>query len=275
MSQNNLQEEAQVYIEQGDSFREQGNIEQAIQAYQQAIKPAIKLAEIYESQEYWTEAAKYYQRVLGLRPNLANNYLRMAKVLLNQNKIYGAIAAYQTAIELKPDLPAKVYQELGDLLFEQRNDLDLAVQAYQKVLTIDANCSANFFKKLGDALSQQKRFNEAINYYQSAIEIDPNYHQAYLALGNAQVKKNYFNEGIENYKKSVKIKPDFAPGYQRIADVFKQKGQLDIALQCYKKVLELNPDATNVYRFLGDIFMQQGKIKAAQKCYARASQASE
>ncbi|MDJ0569643.1 MAG: hypothetical protein QNJ53_11415 [Pleurocapsa sp. MO_192.B19] len=49
--------------------------------------------------------------MIGLRPNNHVGYLKLARVLKQQNKIYGAIAAYAEAIKLKSDLPARVYKD--------------------------------------------------------------------------------------------------------------------------------------------------------------------
>ena len=105
-------EKAKAIFEQGNQLKQEGNLDQSIESYQQAIKikpdfnpPLNKLGEIYESQENWVEATKCYRRLIGLKPEIAGHYIKLARVLVQQNKIHGAIAAYQEAIELNADLP--------------------------------------------------------------------------------------------------------------------------------------------------------------------------
>jgi tetratricopeptide (TPR) repeat protein len=89
-----IDDRSQVHFEKGNEFKEQGEIELAIENYQKSIQikpdyiqPVVQLAEIYQSQENWSEATKCYQRIVGLRPDNSNSYLKMAKTLQQQGKI--------------------------------------------------------------------------------------------------------------------------------------------------------------------------------------------
>jgi len=233
-------------------------LKEDIQIKPDHIQPVLQLAEIYESQENWTEATKCDQRIVGLEPDNSNSYLKMAKTLQEQGKIYGAIAAYQEAIELNPNLPAKVYKELGDLLIKQPNNVEEAIAIYRKALANnpDWQPGVGYFLKLADALNQDKRLEESIVYYRKVIELKPEYTKAYSSLGNVFFKMGRVDEATGCYQKAIQLQPNTPIAQKKLGDIFKQKGQLDLASQYYQKALELKPEMNHVYPLLGDVFSQ-------------------
>jgi tetratricopeptide (TPR) repeat protein len=277
MSQQTLLKKAESYCEQAEQFQEQGNIENSIASYQEAIKikpnygkALNQLAAIYESQENWAEVAKCCQSLIGIKPDNPYFYLRLAKALNKQGKVYGAIAAYQEAIELNSEQPAYVYHQLGNLLLEEKNELKVAIDIYENIDDLNPNFLASLYTKFAKKLQEDDDLDEAIVYYQKAIKLQPDFPNRYRLLGDVFLQKQYFDEAVTCYKKAIKIKPDFPVVYQKIGDVYQQKGELDIAVQCYQKVLEFNPNATYIYRLIGNILTQQGRVGEAQGYYMKA-----
>ena len=61
---------------------------------------------------------------------------------------------------------------------------------------------------MGIAFQKQDRQEEAIEAYNKALAIKPNYAKAYSDMGNALQKQNRLEEAIEAYSKALSIKPD-------------------------------------------------------------------
>jgi tetratricopeptide (TPR) repeat protein len=71
------------------------------------------------------------------------------------------------------------------------------------------NFITNF--NLGDAYYQQKRYEEALKSYQSALaqtKSDNEKAKVYHNIGNSLLKSNQIKESIEAYKNSLKLNPD-------------------------------------------------------------------
>lgn len=64
------------------------------------------------------------------------------------------------------------------------------------------------YNNIGVLLSELKRDEEAIQSYDQAIKINPNYYRSYLNRGVSlkAIKRN--NESIESFDKSIEIKPN-------------------------------------------------------------------
>ena len=57
------------------------------------------------------------------------------------------------------------------------------------------------------------RFDEAIENYRKAIQINPNYSEALNNLGVALADKGRFDEAIENFRKAIQINPNRTETY--------------------------------------------------------------
>ena len=75
-----------------------------------------------------------FQRVIAIKPDYAEAYYNMGKVLQEQGKFDEAIASYNKALSLKPDY-ADAYNNMGNVLQDQ-GKLDEAIEAYNKALAI-------------------------------------------------------------------------------------------------------------------------------------------
>lgn len=265
-------------LDQGNKLKEKGLLAESIAHYQKAIatkpdyiQPLHPLGEVYETQENWSEAAKCYRRIIGLNSSSFSAYIKLARVLKQQSKIYGAIAAYTEAIELKPDLPAGIYRNYGDLLLQVNERNPDAITAYQKAIELKQDWGAGFYNKFANLLEKQGNLGEATKYYLKALSLQGDNPRQYLSVGNIYFKQGLLKEAAGNYQRAIELKPDFSNVYKRLGDLLKQKNQLDDAVKCYQKSLEIQPDLKGAYRALGNVLMEQGKQSEARECYQRAS----
>ena len=273
----NLLKQARSSFQKGKDLQAQGNLGESIRSYQEAVEikpdyvqPLLRLGRIHVSQENWSEAAKCYRRVIALESGNYSAYVELAKVLLKQNKIYGAIAAFQEAIELNPELPGKVYRQLGDLFLQERDDLGHAIAAYGKASEVTSDWAPGFYLKYANTLMEKKLVDEAIVNYKRAIQLKSDSDKYYLLLGNALVQKGDLDNAISCYNKVLELTPDSVAGHKKLGDIYQQKDQLDSAHRYYQKALELKPDAAYIYRSLGDVFSKQGRHAEAEDCYNRS-----
>ena len=66
---------------------------------------------------------------------------------------------------------------------------------------------------MGNALSAQGKLEEAIEAYNKALAIKPDYAEAYYNMGIALQDQGKLEEAIEAYNKALAIKPDYAEAY--------------------------------------------------------------
>ncbi|MGC8605328.1 MAG: tetratricopeptide repeat protein, partial [Desulfomonilaceae bacterium] len=68
--------------------------------------------------------------------------------------------------------------------------------------------AVEFYNKGVEALAQD-RLDDAINFFSQAIKVDPMDHYAYNNLGVAYKRKGDYKKAIQNYNRALEIKPDY------------------------------------------------------------------
>ncbi|MCH9029718.1 MAG: tetratricopeptide repeat protein [Bacteroidetes bacterium] len=93
--------------------------------------------------------------------------------------------------------------------YDKGNFSDAEVNFKKGVEKAPDNFQAKF--NLGDAYFKQKRYDEAVKSYQSALPLARSNNekaQVYYNVGNSLLKAQKIKESIEEYKKSLKLNPN-------------------------------------------------------------------
>jgi tetratricopeptide (TPR) repeat protein len=115
-----------------------------------------------------------------------------------------------------------------------------------------------------------RQFDAAIKYYKKALEIKPDYAEAYYNMGIALKDKGDLDAAIDSYKKALEIKPDYVGAYFNTGNILKDKGDLEAAIDSYKKALEIKPDHAEAYNNIGLTLKDKGDLEEAINSYKKA-----
>ena len=120
----------------------------------------------------------------------------------------------------------------------------------------------------------------AMEYFRSAIEIDPNYALCWAELGRAhQIESgqlwNAFDAGYEQAealsRRALELEPDLAEGYAVLGYVHQMR-YFDFveAEHCFRRALDLAPENSYVLRRMGTLALDLGRFDDALQYYSRA-----
>ncbi len=144
---------------------------------------------------------------IDINPDYAEAYRSMGKVMAQLGRHKEAIEAYRFADAANPDdADAEAYFNMGLSLLKLSGGFAAAIDAYKKAIEIKPDY-ANAYYNMGVALGGLGRHMEAIAAYKSAIAIDPDYADAYSNMGNALDELGRYMEAIDAFKSAVAIKP--------------------------------------------------------------------
>ena len=90
---------------------------------------------------------------------------------------------------------------------------------------------------MGIALTDQGKLERAIEAYQKALSIKPDYADAYNNMGNALKDQGKLKEAIDAYNKALSIKPDFADVQQYGLSLY-QIGRFKEAVAFFSKTIQ-------------------------------------
>jgi len=152
---------------------------------------------------------------------------------------------------------------------KDQGKLEEAIEAYNKALAIKPDYTVAY-NNMGNALQDQGNLEEAIEAYNKALAIKPDYAEAHNNMGNAFKQQGKLEEAIEAYNKALAIKSDYAVTYSNIGVTLQRQGKPEEAIEAYKKALAIKPDYADAYNNMGVTLQGQGKLEEAVEAYKKA-----
>jgi tetratricopeptide (TPR) repeat protein len=184
-----------------------------------------------------------------------------------------AVALFTKALEADPNF-AQARVALGVSLFASSAAGNLsnrwrASQEYRKALQLNSKL-AEAHKLLGDMLvtSPRRLYDQAIQSYQSALEVWPDYAEARVGLGDARQAKGQYDDAIEEYKKALAIEPTNARVYLGMGKIYYNEKQLyHESVAAYQQAIVLDPKLLDAHLSLGEMYEEKGLYDEAVARY--------
>ena len=154
-------------------------------------------------------------------------------------------------------------------IFEQKGELESAIEYYEKALKLKPDYGEVYYN-LGNVFLQQGKLEAAIDSYKQALKIQPDYPQSHNNLGHVFQLQGTLEAAIESYQQALKIQPENAQIHCNLGNVFQLQGKLESAIESYQQAVKIQPNYAEVHEQLGNIFHQQGKSEAAIDSYQQA-----
>ena len=132
--------------------------------------------------------------------------------------------------------------------------------------------SAELFTNLGSALQAKGNYNEAINAFQSAIEINPGFALAHNNLGNALRAAGDQDAAGSAFLRAIEFAPNFALAHYNLGDLLHAQGRQDEAITSMRRALALEPGFADACNSLATMLMEQGATGEARTLFGRVLQ---
>jgi tetratricopeptide (TPR) repeat protein len=149
------------------------------------------------------------------------------------------------------------------------NSIQRAITAGRSAITISPQTALNW-NNLSEIYRSLIGFGQnaeqfAILTAQQAVTLDPSNPQQYITLGGIYYQLQAWDEAQRQFQLAVNLKPDYANAYYNLGHALENKGDLQNALQAYQIVQQLVVnDKDNSERIRNDIQALQNKIKSGQ-----------
>ncbi len=118
-------------------------------------------------------------------------------------------------------------------------DLELIFYIAEKVRTIRHAVSNN---KLGLVFLKRNLFDEAIIEFKKAIEIDPEFAEAYNNLGYTFLKRNSYQDAIDAFVKGIEKDRSYADLHNNLGFTYFRINKYQEAINELNRALEINED---------------------------------
>lgn len=78
-----------------------------------------------------------------------------------------------------------------------------------------------------------------------------------------------FSEAIAGFRRAVDIRPDFPEAWNELGFALRQTGQFTDALKAYEQALRLRPDFPEALEYLGEAYVEMGRLEDARAILVR------
>ncbi|MGK7909250.1 MAG: tetratricopeptide repeat protein [Synechococcus sp.] len=155
------------------------------------------------------------------------------------------------------------------VLFQLGGENQEAIRFYDKALEIKPNDHLAWSNR-GIALDQLDRTEEAITSYDKALEFKPDSHEAWYNRGVTLGQLGRTEEAIASYDKALEFKPDKHEAWYNRGNALDQLGRTEEAIASYDKALEFKPDYHEAWSNRGTAMGQLGRTEEAIASFDKA-----
>lgn len=169
---------------------------------------------------------------------------------------------------------AEVYVDQGDV----RKAADMAQIVIDLALErgIERQFLMDIYRVYGTVLENQAWYRSAIEAYQEAANITPNFTLLYLRIGNNYRALSDFDTALTYYDKAAKINSQLGiedpTPYLAIGNTYARQGEFFIAALNIERALDIDPSSPNIYGRLGSVYFRARNYESAipvLKCAVR------
>ncbi|XP_078484755.1 small glutamine-rich tetratricopeptide repeat-containing protein beta-like [Ciona intestinalis] len=114
--------------------------------------------------------------------------------------------------------------------------------AKPKAVSEEDQAKAEQLKQEGNEMMKKEKFDDAIDLYTKAIEIDSQNAVYYCNRAAAQTGRQKYDMSLTDCKRSLEIDPKYSKAFSRMGLTYSKMEMYDEAIKSYKKALELDPE---------------------------------
>ncbi len=189
-----------------------------------------------------------FTKAIEIDPNSAPFYICRADAKAMSEDIQGAIDDYSKAIEIDPNDSDSIRKrlEVATILKEQyeySNSIHLKESPDLYIKLKDADSYSN--RGLGKLMSLE--YIGAIDDFNKAIDLNPNYASAYYLRGSAKYGLCDYDGALDDCNEAININPKHYPSYEKRGESKKKLGDKTGSIQDIKRAKEIESNNENAF----------------------------
>lgn len=243
--------EGEVWYGLGLAYAASNDLDQAIAAYQRAVKSAPEsaeawnsLGEAYAQLKQTAKAIDAFQQSLLQTPYLVKASFNLGNAYKESGQAAKAIEAYRQLLRSTPD-NAEAWNNLGDAYQIDRQTAS-AIDAYQQVLRLNPDHYIASYN-LGNAFTEAKQLTRAIEAYRRALRLNQYFAYAWLNLGNAYYATSQIDDAIKAYLQAIQCNPEYVEAWFNLGRARKASGQQAKVVEVYERLKTINPAKSDLF----------------------------
>ncbi|KAA9026118.1 tetratricopeptide repeat protein [Niallia endozanthoxylica] len=286
---------------------ENGQHEEALKGYERILKHGSNeerflLGEELVQYGFLEEAKSLFQHLLEYYPEEGEILVLLAETLIELGKEEEAILELEKINENDPSFPeslvllADLYQleglyevseqkllkakallpdevvidfALGELYTEEGKFVQ-AIKCYERVLETEHEIGGvNVNQRMADAISAGGAFEDALPYYEKALEnkleINTLFNYGFTAL-----QAGYNGKAIEKFLELKELDPEYYSLYSNLARAYEREEDSEKGYQILKEGIQYDEFNKDLYNYAGKLALKTGKEEEAEHMFREA-----
>ncbi len=260
-------QDEQARVELANILLQTDNTDQALEHINTLFKinPNSKkgleaLFNIYLKQKQWEQAQQVAKQLEAIFSNEAVGYYLSGIALQAEGKFDKSIPRFELAMAKQPEAIEPMTHMVQSYLSLKQPD-----KALNKLNGLIKKQPRNFiaYSLIGDVYTKINQFGEAINAYQKAIDIKPEWASPYRSAAIVNLMQKNKAAAIDILKSGINKASDTIELMNDLATIYHENGQHQQVIALYEQVTKQNPDSLNALNTLASYLSDYAPDDAA------------
>ncbi|MBI5554613.1 MAG: tetratricopeptide repeat protein [Elusimicrobia bacterium] len=166
---------------------------------------------------------------------------------------------------------ADYHHNIG-IAYSKMRSWEDAIQEFQTSINLNPFFVMNryFLGNVYNDRGQPGDDQHALQCYDEVLARAPYYVMVHYQRGVVYMKTRNFQESLREFGKALKLDPVYPLTYFRIGLIFIELNNLDKALLNFEQAAKLNPEASDIYVNIGNVYLLKNMLSTAENNYRQA-----
>lgn len=213
------------------------------------------------------QAIQAYQALIAAKPDDGQLHGLLGAAYLQTGAYSDAQHHLRIAVTKDPANPEHFYN-LG-LSLQNHADFNGALEAYQQAIHLKPNF-VSAHGNYANVLRDLGRYEEAQQHYQQAINLNPRYAIAHFNRGVLYEKTQRDAEASKDYQAAIAIEPNYWDAHCNLANLEAKHNNRPAAIQRLTSIVAKQPNYLPAQINLAELYKKQGNYFQARECFENA-----
>ena len=255
------------YSKLGDYKLADSYADLAIELNDKSAYSYYRKGNIMLSVERYDAAAEAFKKSVELEPDDVDYYHSLSYSYSKLGEIELSLEYANRALLLDKDDPYSYFRKAWAL--QECEKYKEAIETYQKCIDCDASF-VDAYANISYCYSKLSEFKKSILFANKALMVNKDYAYSHYRKAWALHNLGKFDEAINDYYEAIELDPTDVYNYLGITGVFLDKQENFSALEFANKAIMLDRDCANAYYYKSVALSNLGKKIEAEKVFAKA-----
>src|SRR3990172_2808534 len=216
--------------------------------------------ELYDAKDY-EKAGRIFQEILAINPRFADIQNKLGVIYNQTNRLELAAQAFEKSLDLNAGYTeaslnlAITYSDLG--MYEKARQVFERAAHFSEMTADKTSTSVGidpFVKgklaaehlRIGNMYYDLRLLDDAIDEYQKALRLSPNFADIITQLGIALRDKGHYDEAIKEFNRAKVCNPRFIPARLHLGITYYSQGFYGLAEEEWQQALVFDPNNSAV-----------------------------